>query len=170
MMRLIAGCLFLFTTVALGFAQGMSSKAVKKLVADRPSIYIEYQQLGRSISGEQEEFLWFRLQNNTKWSLRVRASGGITNLGDKTLFYSILSSYDKVGFDYPCRVCSIILLRSGQSILFGVPREHLANAYALRLTYSNEWENDLDVHAGLEPTHFVFFYVKNLPKDVRTGS
>lgn len=69
-----------------------------------------------------------------------------------------------------CHVCSVIPLGAGRSILFSVPREHLAKNLVIYVHYNYSWERDKSdgVFARSdEPRHSVSFYASNLPEGVR---
>lgn len=155
---LIVGIAVFLSAVTLAYGQREKSQRRFKVDDRKPAVYLELQ----DSAVENDNQLWFRLHNNTKWSIRLEASGGDPRRDDRVLFYSILSSRDVLKEDFPCRVCSIVLLRSGRNFLFGVPKARLDNIYALRLTFSYEWEDDLDVFARKEPSHYVYFYAKDL--------
>lgn len=161
---LIFAVVFVLGAFTGAHAQGIKSKERHKVDPNKPSVYVENDD-GQSPEKDQDkERHWFRFHNNTKWSLRLEASAGNTGRDHKILFYSILSARDRVKEDYPCHVCSIVLMRGGTSFSFAIPRERFQNAYALRIAFSYEWEEDLDVYSGREPTHYVMFYAKDLPQ------
>lgn len=142
---------------------GNSSGRLKKLL---PTIYVELDVArlpGKGQSEAKDDLVWLRLYNNSRWGIRLESSGGLSEKArDSTLYYDILSRRDTISESHMCHVCSINILRPGRNLLFGVPRESLVGAYALRINFSYEWEDDLDVAAGIEPTHYVFLYVKKL--------
>lgn len=87
--------------------------------------------------------------------------------GKARLFYDILSGFEKIDRSVRCHVCSFNILGSGKSLLFSVPKEELVGSYAIRIQYSYDWEVDLDAD---EPSHFVYFYSRNLPDVLRPKS
>jgi hypothetical protein len=83
--------------------------------------------------------------------------------GDVGLFYDIVDNEQKVVEQNQCHVCSINIIGSGKSVLFGVPSDSFSKDLSLRLTFSYEWEDDLQVIGGLEPKHYLFFGADDLP-------
>ena len=129
-----------------------------------PTIYLTLEPSRKIVfksSDESGEKVWVRLRNNSRWGIRLEASGEDRVFGNTRLFYDILSSPEKVEESFGCHVCTIIILGSGKSILFSFPKDHLSKAHALRFNFSYEWENDIDVFAGREPTHYVFLYAND---------
>ncbi len=62
-------------------------------------------------------------------------------------------------------VCHVYTLPSNQSLLFSVPREHLAKNLSIKMRFGYEWEGDYSSRWE-EPEHYVRFYSSSLPKDV----
>jgi len=61
--------------------------------------------------------------------------------------------------------CGYRTLRPGKSILFSIPREHLADGLAIRIRYVYQWELDADgVDDKAEPEHFSYFYSNDIPR------
>ena len=129
-----------------------------------PTVYLTFERIRKVIGTEQEERIWLRLHNNARWGIRTEASGEDKALGDAKLYFDILSDRETLKKSFGCHVCSITTLGPGKSILFSLPREYLSGAFALRINFSYEWEDDTDLFPMHEPTHFVFFYSRDLPK------
>src|SRR3954452_13178796 len=68
----------------------------------------------------------------------------------------------KVPVGYPIRgACQNYELQSGRSLLFGIPKEHLAEELSIRIGFSYEWEKISENN----PIHLVYFSSMNIPKD-----
>lgn len=95
--------------------------------------------------------------------------GGVAEkaFGEARLFYDILSAFEKIDRSVGCHVCSYNILGSGKSLLFSVPKTDLVGSYAIRIQYSYSWKDGLDSD---EPSHFVYFYSRDLPDAVRPKS
>lgn len=136
----------------------------------KPTVYIEY--LGRSSdsnakAADEPEHLWFRLRNNTPWGIKILASGGIDpTRDDSSLYYDVLGPDDQVVGRHQCHVCSLIIIKGGKGVTFGVPSNTFNEPRSLRLEFSFEWEDRFSEVGGSEPRHFVYFSGQDLPIDV----
>jgi hypothetical protein len=61
-------------------------------------------------------------------------------------------------------VSSPFELRSGESVLFSVPREHLPKGIVLRVKFNYEWEDQDGVPTGREVEHILSYYASKLPQ------
>jgi hypothetical protein len=57
--------------------------------------------------------------------------------------------------------CSLFEVKSGKSLLFAVPAEHLVKGLSIKIPFSYEWEDE----TVNNPTHFVYFNSANIPKN-----
>lgn len=62
-------------------------------------------------------------------------------------------------------VFSTSWLPAGGSVIFSVPREHLAKLFAVYIPYNYEWEYGERTFRSDEPQHRVYFRASDLPKD-----
>jgi|ERR1044071_5118280 hypothetical protein len=133
---------------------------------DVPTVYLAFERVGAvksSASGEEEERVWLRLHNNTRWPVRLQMSGVPSDeYGDARLYYDGLSN-GEVLFRIRCHACSVNLLSPGKSLLFSVPRGELGEGRAVRVGFSYGWEDGDDVAAGREPEHYVSFDASQIP-------
>jgi hypothetical protein len=135
----------------------------------KPTVYIEYVAgLSASDTSNQSDPqpVWLRLKNNSRFGIRVDASGGVDEKRrDVTLYYDVIDKYENIAERYRCHVCSTNIIRPGGSLLFGVPASRLSVGSFLRVEFSFEWENDHNVINGLEPKHYVFFDYRDLHQE-----
>lgn len=153
-----------------------------KLKKDKPTVFISFVRFGRREPlevGESDQGIWLRLHNNTRWVVWVPSFGVTKEFGDMGLHYTIER--------FPSPVSSIVIgpvepncpkkdvakdtpvgyiprdtktfrpIKSGKSILFSVPREHLAPGLFIRISFHYDWENFVDAILGTEPEHFIAF-------------
>lgn len=164
-------------------------------VKDKPSVYIDYARQGKReplAPSEGDEGVWLRLHNNTRWKIFFSAFGVPESLGDVGMYYEIEDFSPRVFFEgskslgEPRKSAeqrpdppigyravdsfSVIGLDAGKSVLFSVPREHLAKGLRLRVSFNYEWEDSSDVAAGIEPEHYVYFYSSKLPKELQQAT
>lgn len=59
-------------------------------------------------------------------------------------------------------------LPPGGSVIFSVPREHLAERLAIYIPYNYEWEYGERTFRSDEPQHRVYFRASDLPEKVQT--
>jgi hypothetical protein len=65
-------------------------------------------------------------------------------------------------------VFSTSWLPPGGSVIFSVPREHLAERLAIYIPYNYEWEYGERIFRSDEPQHRVYFRASDLPEKVQT--
>lgn len=170
-------------------APNKASNAVR-LTKGKPSVYITFERRGKRApleSGESNEGVWLRLHNNTRWEISFCAFGVPEVYGEAGVYYEV----EKIPFqesggsyaqtmqgDTPARrenieppigyrkghVCHVYKLPPGKSIVFSVPREHLAENLAIKVAFNYGWEESEDIISGLEPQHSVYFYATSLPR------
>ena len=157
----------LLVTIGLILASNTlgQKKTVQKPVQKVPSIFISLESveiMKDSLRRKDEKRVWLRLRNNSRWTIKVDASGGVKGQDDASLYYDILDDKDNIKQRRACHVCSIVGLARGKSILFAVPYEELEKAASLRIQFSYPWEDEVEVAPAIEPTHFVYFYIRDL--------
>lgn len=137
-------------------------QSVKKSESELPTVYLEFEPNRSDLkngSTTDENQVLIRLRNRSRWGIRLETSGDDRVFGNTKLFYDTLKNADTVERTVGCHVCTFTILRPGKSLVFGVPKQHLAKAYALRLKFSYQWEDVGKVFGGREPTHYVFLYL-----------
>jgi hypothetical protein len=67
-------------------------------------------------------------------------------------------------------VFSTTWLPPGGSVIFSVPREHLAKHLAIYIPYNYEWEYGERVFRSDEPEHRAYFRASDLPEKIQTKS
>jgi hypothetical protein len=152
-----------------------------KVVATKPGVYITFERFGKRMplrDDENGEGVWLRLNNNMKYSIRV-CGFGVTEEGEQLLMYgknATMSLYYDVVMNarsitdnrplpvvplgYPLLTCHEFELEAGKSIVFAVPKEHLAEELSIKIGFSYGWEETGENN----PTHFVDFNSYKLPK------
>lgn len=131
-----------------------------------PTVYITVERSEKvDLSKQISDRIWFKFHNNTRWGIRLDASGEEKVFGKTKLFYDIMSDYEKVEKSIRCHVCSIMILKPGKSVSFSIPKEYFSKAYAVRISFNYEWESETNVDNSREPVHFVYFYSRNLPRE-----
>jgi hypothetical protein len=143
-----------------------------RLSQSHPSVYISFvreAKIASARNGGMEQTVWLRLHNNTRWPIRLDASGIPKEYGDAELYYAVedTNKGEALFGSTECHVCSSVSLASGQSLIFSLPREYLVKGHRIRIDFSYDWEKQNDVFAGREVEHSVFFYGSNLPESNR---
>lgn len=177
MKKIVFSLLTLIAVVIIVSAQSSkptTSSTKIRVLSDKPSVYVAYERTGKRkplYESESDEGIWLRLHNNTKWTIIFPAFGVPKLYGDLGMFYFLESvSKNKAAdiSDLPKgyelgHLFSTFRLKSGESVLFSIPREHLPKGVILRVRFSYEWENQDDVFADREAQHFVIFRASQLP-------
>ena len=141
-----------------------------------PSVYVSFEKFGKRTprySGESNEGVWLRFHNNTKWNVTIKTLGTEKEYGDFHIFYEI----DTIGrkkekADNPelpigyrmGHISRVYTLKSNDSFLFSVPREHLATDFYLQIEFSYEWEQKGNSGGGGNIIHKATFFSSDLPK------
>ena len=159
-----------------------------RLIKDKPSVYITFERRGKRKpleSGESKEGIWLRLHNNTRWEISFCAFGVPAAYGEVGMYYEVEEiPFEKSGGETSestdretaakrkpskppigyrkVHACSVIKMSPGKTIMFSVPREHLAENLAIKVAFNYGWEESEDIISGLEPQHSVYFYATSL--------
>jgi hypothetical protein len=146
----------------------MTSEHVR-IIKDRPHVFINYERQGNiapMYEGESNARIWLRLHNNSKWQIMFCSGAVPKEYGEAEITYE-LERYKGMGDVSGTRssdICAYRLLKSGDSVLFSIPREHLTEGVALKIQFRYIWENDTDGSDNLlEPKHFVYFFSEDIP-------
>lgn len=141
-----------------------------RVIKSKPHISISYEREGKIdplYVGESDRRVWLRFHNNSRWQVMFCSSPVSKEYGETEITYEI-ERYEGSGETPGTRSsdnCGYLLLDSGKSILFSIPREHLAEGLAIKVQFRYEWENDSDGSDNLlEPKHFTYFYSEDIPK------
>jgi hypothetical protein len=159
----VSGVMLLCGSALNTFAQSGASARLKK---NLPGVYLTVERIGIEPDGSPSKRIWFRLRNNTRWRIRVEASGGNPLVEAAKLYYSTLDNKENIVDSRPCHVCSYLMIGSGKDVLFTIPYAAMDRAASLRISFSYEWERDLDVASGREARHYAYYYFENLADDL----
>ncbi len=145
-----------------------------RLIKTQPSVYISFEREGLRKpfrTGDSNKGIWLRFHNNSKWQVGTCMFDVPKQYGDKDLSYEVESSKRLKGNEDtpvagdPEGSCLLGFMKPGESILFSVPREHLAEGLAIKVMFQYEWDMDSDGFINdSEPKHFAYFYSSEIPK------
>jgi hypothetical protein len=165
------GSILLIAQPSLAEKQGQRTTAAPTQVlikAKRPGVVISFLRSGEAEpleTGVANRYLWFRIENNTRWPIWLDMSEVPKLYGDTLLYYTIESKGDgKILIDSRCHVCSNNPLDPGHSITFSIPADYARADARIRIAYSFDWEREADGIAGSYSVHSVVFYFLYLPK------
>lgn len=156
-----------------------------KLIKDKPAVEISRVSRSPVASGQEKDEILLRLSNNYKWDISiclygVAMSGGPLRIQygfeeiPKSLFDVEFGSSESASQDPnsqlpkiprstpPVDICKVQVVKSGNSILFSVPRAHFVLKARLRVDFYFSWENISESRTLREPRHSVFFYSREL--------
>jgi hypothetical protein len=146
-----------------------------RLVKDQPHLYITFEREAKIEplrQGESDRRIWLRFHNNSKWKV-LFCDDFVPNLIPKEygeiLPRYVIERYSGSGIIPGAGrsdVCTYTTLKTGKSMLFNVPREHLAEGLRIKIKYRYQWEFDYpDGTTNVdEPEHYVSFYSGEIPK------
>ena len=124
-------------------------------------------QVADRFQGKSDDRVFLRIRNNSIWTIMFCSEPVPKVYGDLAVTYRI-ERYLGLG-EIPgtgsSDACSYYLLESKKSVIFSVPRRHLAERLAIAVPFKYEWEVDPDGSDNLlEPKHSVYFYSSDLTK------
>jgi len=162
----LVGVLIIFMAVdTVGQQIEGETQRSARIKATQPTVFLELVRIGKSDTDDSDSVAhraWFRLINNSKWLIKIDASGSAEHPHGTRLYYDTLDLKGNLIERYSCRVCSIIGIAAGKSIVFSVPHDELLAASSVRVQFAYEWEDRVSVAPSFEPSHFVYFYTSNL--------
>lgn len=167
------------------FVSAQTQRPSPTIVATEPGVFVTFEGFGKRTpirEGESDNGIWLRMHNNMRFSI----SFCIYGLSEKSrlpvkpeantqigLYYDVILNARALDDDRPLPnipigypivgACQNYELQSGSSLLFAVPREHLADELSIKIQFNYEWEKTTENN----PSHLVFFNSTNIPK---TGS
>src|SRR6266496_3407509 len=100
----------LIAAAAFGNALGQRKPQPSRVLlnANKPGVYIAFLHAAKIEpleTGVSDQYLWFRITNNTRWPIWLEMNGVPKAYGDAGLFYTI-EDPDKIRLDARCHVCS----------------------------------------------------------------
>lgn len=179
--------MILFLLVFHSYSQNRKSSKIK-LFNNKPSVHISFEKKGKwqpLREDEKGEGIVLRLHNNMRYSISFCAFGisdgeqlafrqkgsalvpnyavELTNLSDPNEVDS--NEIEQIKQNVPVGylvggICHVYTLKSGNSLLFAVPAEHLAKGLSIKIPFNYEWEEESEDN----PTHFVYFNSASIPK------
>ena len=140
-----------------------------RIIKSKPHVFVSFEREGKIdplYVGESHKRVWLRFHNNSRWQVMFCSSPVPKEYGETEVAYDV-ERYEGSGETPGTRRsddCSYLLVESGKSILFSVPREHLTEGLAVRIPFRYKWENNSDGSDNLlEPKHFVYFHSQDIP-------
>jgi hypothetical protein len=134
-------------------------------------VYIEFIRSGSApglFEGERDERIWLRLTNNTHWTIAFCSLSVPMQYGQVGVVYTVKrSSNTSEPISLPRGystgdTCTPFDLGGGKSVIFSVPRNHLAENLYLEFEFWYDWENRDNV-LGNFPQSYVSFGHSELP-------
>jgi hypothetical protein len=183
---LLSLALFLFVSSFTAEAQNKKRTAGKTpsptVVADKPGVYVTFERFGKRTplrDDEGGEGVWLRLNNNMRYSISVcyfsileegeqlntLSKNAQTGVKYDVVLNSVAITDERPNIDVPIGyntgdTCTVFKLKSGKSLVFAVPAEHLVKGLSIKIPFIYEWEEESEDN----PTHFVYFNSASIPK------
>lgn len=138
---------------------------------NKPTVYLTFDHRGKRQPlsvGESHQEIWLKLHNNSIWPIHLagfslgETSDKAEKSGETGIIYDVevVGTYKK-NTAPPAgnrgHVYGAQKLDSGGSLIFSVPREHLAEGLAVYIIFSYEWEFHEGRPNRQEPEHRVYF-------------
>lgn len=161
-----------------------NSKKIKSpvVVKNKSGVYVSFERFGKRVplrENEKGDGAWLRLNNNMLYSISVCIFG----ISDKAELFMDSEKNTQVGIEYDVllnpisetdqrpiidvpigyntdSVCQIYTIKSGKSLMFAVPLEHLVKGLSIKIPFNYGWEEEMINN----PMHFVYFNSLSLPK------
>lgn len=160
--------LLLFSTT---YSQRTQKSVGRILINPRkPAVFLSYLEKKEMKTSDQpkgDDYLFFKITNNTRWQIWLDMSGaGGKEFGQASLYYAIEDpkTDQNISGAVRCHVCSVNPLGSGRSIIFSFPASEAATGLRMRIVYRFDWEDDL-LKANV---HSVEYYFRDLPRNTLT--
>jgi hypothetical protein len=147
-----------------------------RLDKQNPTVFITFERSGSRIpgrAGESTEGVWLRLHNNAKkWNIFLMTYGADNERSEYTVSYDVSWSpgmeWMQKAHDLPVgyrirNVAQVRKLEPGQSIVFSVPKENLAEGLCILVEFSYEWEASGDLGGDQSISHRATFRSTDLP-------
>jgi hypothetical protein len=147
-----------------------------KIDPAKPSVYLDFERIGKGeplYADDIEDRVYLKLVNNTKWSIYVGAFVFGDDDKEIGLYHEIekenndLSNMETPkGYKQGDARSPDSELRSGKSISFSVPKNHLTNNLKIRVDFTYDWEYGIEINSLIysNPRHSVFFSNSDLMK------
>lgn len=142
-----------------------SGKSVR-LVRSKPLVYITLERIGARTPlylNESNVGAWLRLHNNSRWPVALAVGGIEKEYGEALVPYDVVIGGARGGDVVPRGYAlgdahTEVTLVPGRSIVFSVPREHLAAGASIRVPFNFPWDRRPG-YAGYddEVEHYVRF-------------
>jgi hypothetical protein len=140
-----------------------------RLVKNHPHVYISYEREAKIeplYEGESNKRIWLRFHNNSKWKVMFCSNLVPKEYGETEVEYEIeryIGSGEVPSARYS-DACGYFSLKSGKTVLFSIPQEHLLKGLAIKIQFRYEWETEPNGSDNLlEPKHYTFFYSEDIP-------
>ena len=176
------------TLIVVATAQHRRSQRVERDVRIRkhhPTVYITFEGFGKvgnssearmlktkeaSKFREQEQYIWLRLHNNTRWVVDIPTVDLFLTLGGVRVIHPRYQVEEGDGTRAPVNQVDKgyeTSLRPGHCTFFPILREHLSDGRKIYINFRYKWEYDNEHSPLLEPIHRVEFGSEELSKDGR---
>jgi hypothetical protein len=150
-----------------------------------PTVYITFEGFGKvgnsweantlktkeaGKSREEEQYVWLRLHNNTRWVIHFPTIDLFMTLGGVTVKHPRYQVEEQNGTRAPVNQADkgySTSLRPGYSAFFPISKEHLSDGRKIYINFGYQWEYDNVLSPLVEPIHRVEFGSDKLPKDAR---
>lgn len=138
---------------------------------DKPHIFISFEDTKKIEplhDGESEYRVFLRFNNNSVWKVSFCIGATPPEYGEFEVIYEIfrVKGIEQVPPSGGSHNCQGILVNPKSSILFSVPKEHLADDLAIKIAFRYQWQEDSDGAFDVSETkNYCYFYSTDLPNN-----
>ncbi|GIU83221.1 MAG: hypothetical protein KatS3mg006_2285 [Pyrinomonadaceae bacterium] len=148
-----------------------------RLDPKKPSVFITFERFGERTplrQDENNEGVWLRIHNNTKWKIYLKAYGADNERNEYQVSYEVRRipglEWKRKESELPLgyRIIKNYRIRAiepGKSIVFSVPKQNLADGLAIFVGFSYEWELFGESGGDLSIQHQAPFWSTDLPDE-----
>lgn len=141
----------------------------------KPSAFITFEKYGDRSDvreGENKQGVFLRLRNNSRFKVYLNANGAEDLNADHRVSYEVrgIPGSDLSGMEKKLPIGTLLFhktrvreLEGGQSIVFSVPIDHLAEGFGIFVNFSYEWELGGQMAGDFSIIHQAQFWSTQLP-------
>lgn len=140
-----------------------------RIVKSRPHVYVSYARTGKIeplYTGGSEGRTWLRFHKNSTWTVMFCSDVFSRQYGETGVAYEVerYKGFGEVPGTGQMDNCQYLMVKSGKSVSFSAPCEHLTEGLAIKVRYRYRWEVDPDGSDNeSEPKYLVYFYSEDIP-------
>jgi hypothetical protein len=180
-MRILLSFTLIFFLLGGCFAQ--SDDKLKKncdgilLDTRKPSAFITFERFEKrqtNADGESDKGILLRFHNNSRWNIYLKTYGADNENDQYKVSYEVLRipglELENKDLELPIGTritnnAKIRVVKSGKTILFDIPKQHLTKGFSIQVLFSYEWEISGRSGGDYSIMHRASFWSTELPDE-----